>query len=509
MTLPTDQSQTASPAPIDMGALGQRVRSAVFWRSGSQIAGQLISWTVTLIVMALLDPADYGLFAMAAVMMTFLDFLNGYGFASALIQAKDVTPRVIRQTLGLMILLNCGIAALQYSLAPAVALYYGKPEVADLLHVMAFVYLATPFIIVPEVLLARGLDFRRQAIANLIAALVGAGVSLGCAMAGLGVWTLIYAPIAMFYARAVLLTIAARMYLLPSFNFRGLGHVMRFGGALMASHLFWVIQTQTDVTLAGRLMDERDVGLYATALFLSQLVMSKFVPPLNQVAFPTYAQLQDDPVALRGAFLDSVRMIMLVTAPIFLGLAAVAPAMITALFEPRWHAMIPLVQIIACAMPMMTLQILFAPVNNARGAPQRSMRVSMTGAALFAGAFAVGVQSGTHGLAIAWLAASPLLLLATILISRPSTNAGPAMMLSAAAPAILCAAAMAALVIVVDHLLPPGVHPLLRLALLVSSGIAAYAGVSRMGQWSQVLRLIAMARGTTTPPSAANQAPAI
>ena len=80
---------------IDRDALGGQVRQAVFWRTGTQIVSQTISWTATLIVIRLLEPADYGLFAMAQVMMTFLDFLNGYGFASALIQSKQLARQAI------------------------------------------------------------------------------------------------------------------------------------------------------------------------------------------------------------------------------------------------------------------------------------------------------------------------------------------------------------------------------------------------------------------------------
>ena len=57
-------------------AFGDRVRSAVIWRSGSQILAQVITWAATLAVIRLLDPADYGLFAMTQVILAFLAFLG-------------------------------------------------------------------------------------------------------------------------------------------------------------------------------------------------------------------------------------------------------------------------------------------------------------------------------------------------------------------------------------------------------------------------------------------------
>src|SRR3546814_5047501 len=82
-------------------AFSDRVRSAVIWRSGSQILAQLVTWSVTLVVIRLLDPADYSLFAMTQVIMSFLAFLNGWGFASALVQSDSVDPFRIRQAFGL------------------------------------------------------------------------------------------------------------------------------------------------------------------------------------------------------------------------------------------------------------------------------------------------------------------------------------------------------------------------------------------------------------------------
>src|SRR3954465_15749939 len=88
----------------DAGAdLGRQVKGAILWRSGSQIAAQVLSWGSTLFVVRILDPSDYGLFAMTQVVLAFLTFLNGYGFASALIRAESVDPFRLRQTFGLLL----------------------------------------------------------------------------------------------------------------------------------------------------------------------------------------------------------------------------------------------------------------------------------------------------------------------------------------------------------------------------------------------------------------------
>jgi len=171
---------------------------------------QIITWSVTLAVVRILDPGDYGLFAMGQVVITFLAFLNGYGFASALIQREHIERQLVRQTFGMLILVNGALAATQYALAPWAAEYYGQPMVEHLLRVQVLLFLSVPFVAIPEVLLMRELDFRKPALVNVVAALISAGVALACALAGMGVWSLVWAPIALFWTRAIGLTVAAR-----------------------------------------------------------------------------------------------------------------------------------------------------------------------------------------------------------------------------------------------------------------------------------------------------------
>lgn len=459
-------------------AFGSRVRSAVIWRSGSQIVAQIITWGSTLMVIRLLEPSDYGLFAMTQVVLAFLAFLNGWGFASALVQSDSVDPFRIRQAFGLLLLLNALLAAIQFFGAPVAAAYYGQPMIADLLRVQALMFLATPFIALPEVMMSRALDFRRQALVNLLAALAGAGTALGCALAGYGVWTLVYAPLAMFWTRAIGLTLVARLLVWPSFNFRGCGQIIGFGSAVLFSQLFWLVQSQSDIFIAGGRFEPHALGLYAEALFLAQIFMAKFVPPLNEVAFPAYARIKNDMTAVRWSFLKTVRLLMLVAAPFYCGLAVTAAPMVETVFGAKWLGMVPYIQIIALALMLMTVQILFAPLTNALGKPSLSMFTALSGAIVFPIAFLIGAQWGLIGMAWAWLIAAPLLLIVTARLSAPLIgislwDVGRAM-LPGLAPALVMAVGVGftAQVIAPLELAAP-----VRLAALAALGGALYGAL--------------------------------
>ena len=481
-------------------AFGSRVRSAVIWRSGSQILAQIITWASTLLVIRLLDPSDYGLFAMTQVVLSFLAFLNGWGFASALVQSDSVDPFRIRQAFGLLLLLNALLAAIQFFGAPVAAAYYGQPMVADLLRVQALLFLATPFIALPEVMMSRALDFRRQAIVNLLAAFAGAGTALGCALAGYGVWTLVYAPIAMFWTRAIGLTLVARLLVWPSFNFKGCGQIVGFGSAVLFSQLFWLVQSQSDIFIAGARFDAHALGLYAEALFLAQIFMAKFVPPLNEVAFPAYARIKTDATAVRWSFLKTVRILMLVAAPFYCGLAVVAAPMIETLFGAKWLGMVPYIQLFSLALILMTVQILFAPVTNALGKPSISMFSSMSGAILFPASFLIGARWGLVGMAWAWLVSAPLLLIVTARLSAPLIGISLWDVARAMLPGLAPALVMAIGVGFADQALESlGLAPPVQLALLVALGGILYGALLWLLERDTLLEVIRLVRRRQAP----------
>lgn len=457
-------------------ALSDRVRSAVFWRSGSQIVSQIVTWTATLIVVRLLVPHDYGLFAMSQVVLVALNFLNGQSFASSLIRESDVSKDRIAQVFGLLILFNVVLATAQIIAAPYVAAYYRQPVIESMLHVQALIYAITPFIALPSVLLARELDFRAQAKADLTGAVAGAASALAGAWFGYGVWALVIAPIAMLATRAAGLALAARQMTWPRFDFTGMKGVMTFGSALVACQFFWVIQSQSDVAIAARHFDPHHVGLYSEALFLTLIVTAKFIPPLNEVAFPAYTALAKQGGDVGQAFLNAVRLTMLVAMPIYLGMSVVAEPLVETLFGEKWSEMATLVSSLSIAMPFFALHIICSPTTNALGKPGIYLRTSIAGAVIMPIGFLIGIRWGVWGLTHAWMIGTPLLLTFTLSQTLPELKLRWRDVFFAVLPPVSAALAMAGLVHFAGTELAT-VTSSARLAILVPLGALVYGGL--------------------------------
>ncbi len=457
-----------------------RVRSAVAWRWGAQVAAQIITWTSTFLVVRLLDPTDYGLFAMSQVIVTALAFLNGQSFATSIVQTDRLDMRRVGQVFGMLLLANGILAATQFIFAPYAAAYFDEPVVADLLRVQAVIFLTIPFIALPSEWLARQLQFRKQGQVNMASALVGAATALILAWMGWEVWALIYSGLSIFVTRAIGLMFAARLWVRPIFNPSGAWDMFTFGGMLTLCQLFWIIQSQSDVVIAGRLLSTYDLGLYTQALFLALIVTGRFIPPINEVALAAYSELHRAKKPLAPYFLKTVRMVMMVSAPVYIGLALTSENAIKVLMGDKWTGLIPILAGLAITMPAFALHLVCSPVTNAMGRPRVYLFTSIAGAIIFPCAFMWGVDAGPMGLVYAWWIAAPLLCAVTLTVTLPRIGVSLAALLTTIAPIGLACAAMAVAVLAAQHFVPVE-SPLLALAFNGALGAGVYGATFWLG----------------------------
>ena len=503
---PESESGAMTPAQEEAGALDSRfaarVRSAVAWRWGTQVGAQIITWTSTFLVVRLLVPEDYGLFAMSQVVITALAFLNGQSFATSIVQTERLDERRIGQVFGMLLVMAVTLAAAQLILAPYAAAYFDEPVVADMLRLQAVIFLTVPFTSLPQEWLARQLEFRKAGQVNMMSAIVGAITALALAWLDYGVWALVYSGISIFVSRAIGLMLAAKLWVRPVFNPSGAWDLFTFGGTLTLCQLFWIIQSQSDVVIAGRVLSTYDIGLYTQALFLTLIVTARFIPPINEVALAAYSELHRARKPLAPYFLKTARMVMMVSAPIYIGLALTSESAIKVLMGDKWLELIPIFQGLTIVMPAFALQLICSPVTNAMGRPRVHLFTNICGAIIFPCVFLWGVNNGAMGLVHGWWIAAPLLMIITLAVTLPRIDVSLPALLNAVAPIALACAVMAIVVLLAQSLVPIS-SPLGALAFHAALGAAAYGATFWFGYRGIVKETWSLLRDRDTQPVAA------
>jgi len=380
-----------------------KVIRALLWSGSMRYIGQVITWGITLVVIRLLTPSDYGLMAMAGVIINFLTLLSEFGLGVAIVQSKNLQKNDISIIFGFLILANSTLALILFLIAPIAALFYSEPKLTKIIQILSLNFILMCLYVIPQAMLARIMDFRLKSLIELIAALACSGLTLVLAIDGWGVWSLVWGSLAMHFSLAVGFNIVSHSNVLPSFSIQGMRQFLRFGSYIAGNRLLWYIYDKADLFIGGRYLGKEILGSYSVALELSAVPLDKFLPVVNQVALTAYSKIQIDITSVRSNFLRATRMVALCITPAYGGIIALAPNIVHTLFGEKWQFVVFPLQILCLIMPLRCYYSLFLPVLVGINRPDVAFKNVAVASILMPIAYLMGVQWGIIGLCISWI----------------------------------------------------------------------------------------------------------
>ena len=457
-------------------SFGARVIAALGWTAGGRLVAQVVAWGVTIVVMRILDPTDYGLLAMATVLTGFAGLFASLGLGGAVVHAREIDTATLRGVFGMVIAMNCGLFVVVYFTAPAVAIFFGEDRLTAIIRVIAIQFLVGVIGVIPDSMLARELEFKRRALLELSASIVGAATTLALALAGWGVWSLVYGSLVGATWSAVGLNFIRPFFHLPILAFRRLRELFAFGGYVIMSRMLLYTYLQADMVIGGRFLGKEQVGYYSVGMHLASLPVQRISAILNEVAFPAFARIQDERERVARYLLQSIRLLSLLSFPVFWGIAVVAPEFVRVLLGDKWEPAILPLQLLAFLMPVRMIGQLMPPTLQGIGQAKLVARNQLQACVVMVIAFLVGVRYGIIGLSLAWLVAFPLVFLVNLrtwlpVLGMPANQLLGAMARPAVAAAGMFGAVAAARLVDV----PAGAH---ALTFLVLVGVASYVALS-------------------------------
>src|SRR5262245_3212716 len=123
---------------------------ALKWTGIAKLGGQVVTWAITLVVLRLLAPADYGLMALVSVVISVLMNVSEMGLGSSVVQAQQLGRDEVARVNGLVIALNVAACVLLLAGAPLVALAFHEERLVALVRVASLQFLLSALATLPQ-----------------------------------------------------------------------------------------------------------------------------------------------------------------------------------------------------------------------------------------------------------------------------------------------------------------------------------------------------------------------
>lgn len=460
---------------------------------------------VTVPILArLLSPEEFGAVAVALAVVQFLAMIGGAGLASALILEPREDEETIHSVFWANLALACLMAAGLYIWAEPLAGWFGAADAAYLLRLMC---LLIPLQLAGDVayaLVARRMQFSKDALWSMISESVAAIAAVVMALAGFGIWALV----AQLFVSGVI-RLAGLFYVsryLPRLRFRAAGVVRltRFSLGLMGSEIANFITFQSPMVVISRFLGLADAGAYSAANRFSSIPNQVVLSAVMGVLFPAFSTMIHDRERRSQALMLSTQVTTLLLAPMMFGLWALAEPSMLLLFGPQWAAAWPVLGLLALSKGILTPCSTFIPYLKGSGHGGALFWWAVGRAVVTTAAVAYGAHNGTliEAMVALCLVNAAILVGYSWVVFRADGTPFLSGFYRSVRP-MLSAALMALTVrYALDHHLAHSVHPVLQVGIGIALGGVIYAVLLLLTERPLLRKLLELARRQKAAPAA-------
>ena len=372
------------------------------WSTAATVVTAVLQIGYTAVMARLLTPAAFGLVALAGVVLRFGSYFSQIGLEHALVQKAVMSEEDVRAAFTSATLLG-GLCTLALAVgAPLATRVFHEPAVVPLVRVMGISLLISGLSATALTILRRRMAFRTLAIIETISYLVAyAGLGIGLAWRGFGVWSLVGASLGQGVLVGGLAYAATRHRLRLYFHWAHYRPLLVYGTRITFTSFLEFITSSLDTLLIGRFLGAALLGIYNRAAMLITLPLYLLTRSVSRVVFPAFSQIQADVARLRIVYLGSVTLVAAVVLPLGAGVAVAAPVLVRALLGPGWEVAVPVLRILCAAVPLSLITMFAGIVCDARATLREKIYVNLISLATLVGFFGLLHGYGLVGFAAA------------------------------------------------------------------------------------------------------------
>jgi O-antigen/teichoic acid export membrane protein len=316
--------------------LGQRIRTGVAWLMFGNTGSQVLNFLFGIALARLLVPADFGMVATIHILTGVVSLVSSGGMAQSLIRAKEADETDFNVVFTVQLAIGVLICAGIFAVAPWFARFFGNPMYVDLLVVSALNFLLRPFALIRKAWLNRGMDFRSIATTNLTVTVISQVASVGMAIAGLGVWSLLVGGLVAALSLNVLLYWMVPLRLRLRFDLGVVRRHAAFGINLTVLDLLGHVRVQAITLILSKLSGPEIVGLFNKAENLARTPNRLTTPATGRVVFRALSTVADDLDQSRYIFFRTIALLSVYVFPVLVGLIWIAEPAVGFLYGAKW-----------------------------------------------------------------------------------------------------------------------------------------------------------------------------
>ncbi|MCQ2233279.1 MAG: lipopolysaccharide biosynthesis protein [Paludibacteraceae bacterium] len=308
--------------------------SAIFYTAIAKYSGIFVQIAITAILARLLKPEDFGIVAIASVLMVFFVTLTEAGLGPAIIQKKDLTEDNVNSFFTLTLIIGTLLSIVFFFSSYYIGYYYDNEELVEVCQWLCLLILFSSADIVPSNLLLKQKKFKLISIRTFIMQVISGTISIIGALNGMGLYALVLSailskilifgwnylcnPIKLGYGFSIVKSVAS--YSIYQFFFNLVNYLTR----------------NIDKLLIGKYVGMTPLGFYEKSYKLMMLPLTNITYVITPVMHPIFSDFQNQIDVLIDKYMKLLKVSACLSFPLMVYLYFIATELVLIFFGDQW-----------------------------------------------------------------------------------------------------------------------------------------------------------------------------
>ncbi len=313
-----------------------KVTRAIRWSAINSLLQRVSQVGVGVLLARLIAPEQFGVFAVALVVLNIVLSVSEMGVSVALVRTDEPVGRIAPTVTTLSILSGCLLCGICMLGAPWFAQAMDTPQATGVIQLMSVALVIAGASAVPGALLQREFRQDHKFAADTSAFVVGTTVVIVLALMGFGAWSLAWSRIATNLTAAIVMFAFTKERYRPGFDPKRAKEALSFGLPLAGASLLVFGVLNVDSIIVGSVLGTLPLGYYLLATNLANWPVGAFSQPVRSVSLAAFSKVRDDPDLFQRTFARALGLLALFTVPACVLLASLADPLVRTVYGERW-----------------------------------------------------------------------------------------------------------------------------------------------------------------------------
>jgi PST family polysaccharide transporter len=392
--------------------MGRTLFRGTAYLIGGRVARTTITISGIAVLARLLSPADFGVVAVAALILSLANALLDGLIDVPTVREDSLDRAGLANLIWVGVTLMSGLAAALWLVAPGLEHLLNSPRLGGALRVLSFGLLLQPFVAASHSLLRREHRFQVSALFMPLSGTVYVLSAISLALLGFGLWSLIFGQIASLLVAGAWLVSRSGIPMLPPRRLRA-GVAWRLGGLGSATRLLAWLSANIDTLAASVALGAAGAGLYSRAYNITTQMKEPFAALDQTLRQAFVAQRSLDNAAAARYTQAGLRLVVLAAAIFVAGVIVLREPLVALLLGPQWGGVALPLSILAAALPARVARLYLDGLSYARGSVRYMVARNVANVALLAVGLWLWAADGVTAIALVVAATHVMRLLFT------------------------------------------------------------------------------------------------